>query len=54
MKAIHNEIEQLESEARISEEMKDSLAYKTLTNEAKIILLILLRKNRPDYAAEDN
>ncbi len=45
---------ELEKEASISVEMKQSLAYRTLGDDAKIVLLTLLQKKRPDYAADND
>jgi len=38
--------EWLERELPISEDMKRSLAYRTLTDEAAVVLLLLLHKQR--------
>jgi hypothetical protein len=45
---------ELKKKASISVEMKQSLAYRALSDDAKIILLHLLQKKRPNYAAHNN
>jgi len=45
------QLSELENKAHIPVEMKKSLAYRTLTDEAKIILLLMMIKERGDNHA---
>lgn len=46
LKTMSERREWLEQELPIPEDMRQSLAYRTLTDESKIILMLMLNKQR--------